>query len=198
MTVVSPFLTFPRISWWMQVMNADTVLLDKAEHYEKMTGRNRYDISGSSNKILLSVPLTHGRNQHIPMQDVLIYNTVNWQVQHWRTLVSVYSRTPYFEHYEPSLQRLFETAFTHLTEFNKAGIQWVMQQMRLKFQLQETNEYVKEYPAEITDLRDTKKEVLLPPPVYYQIFEDRIGFLPDLSILDLLFSEGPAAVRLLM
>ncbi len=180
----------------MQVMNADIVVLDGAEHFQKMTGRNRYDITGSNNPVRLSVPLAAGRSQHTPMSDVLIYNKERWQIQHWRTLVSVYKRTPYFEHYEPGLQQLFQTEYTHLAVFNRATIEWVMRQLKLNFELQETNDYIKQYPETVKDLRNVRSGS--PVPRYYQVFEDRVGFIPDLSILDLLFSEGPSATKMLV
>ena len=191
--VVSPFFTFPNISWWAGVINADVVLLDCHEHFEKMTYRNRYRISGANNSILLSVPLVNGRNQHVRMADVRIHNEDRWQTQHWRTLVSVYKRSPYFDHYEKRLKQLFETSYDQLIDFNRATILWVMQALKLKFEIQETEMYVKEYDAGIIDLRNVKTTSLAIPK-YHQVFEDRIGFLPDLSILDLLFSEGPAMV----
>lgn len=196
MTIVSSYLTFPPISWWTMACSAETVMLDGWEHFQKMTYRNRYRISGANNPILLTVPLTSGREQHLPMREVAIYNHDRWQVQHWRTLVSVYRRTPYFDHYEHSLQPLFETPYTLLAQFNLAAMQWVKQQLRLPFTIQETQSYVGEYPPEITDIRNTK--VTVSPPQYHQVFEDRIGFQPDLSILDLLFSEGPGAIQLLL
>lgn len=201
MKVVSPFYTFPGISWWLQVLHAGTVIFDPCEHFEKMTYRNRYRVSGSSNSILLSVPLVNGRNQHIPMSDVMIYNGERWQTQHWRTLVSVYRRTPYFEHYEYQLKSLFETRYDRLVDFNKAGIIWVMKQLKLTFELEEAKAYIKNYPDDIIDLRSAKalkgqdKQIGLPK--YYQVFEERIGFQPDLSILDLLFAEGPGSLNLL-
>ncbi|MFI4963318.1 MAG: WbqC family protein [Legionellales bacterium] len=199
MTVVTPFFTFPNIDWWAQMLNVGTVIFDAGEHFEKMTFRNRYQISGANNSILLSVPLVHGRNQHIPMKDVRIHNGERWQVQHWRTLVSVYKRSPYFDHYEEQLKPLFETPYTHLIDFNRAGIEWVSRQLSLEFEMQETMDFVKEYPADVTDLRPLKfyreQDSNLQFPKYYQVFEDRIGFLPNLSILDLLFSEGPRAVN---
>jgi hypothetical protein len=193
MTVVSPYFTFPRISWWMQVLKADKIIFDTAEHYQKMSYRNRYRISGSNNSILLSIPLQKGREQRTPMSQVRIYNVDNWQTQHWRTLVSVYKRTPYFEHYEPGLQQLFTQQFTHLAAFNAAAFNWVKQQLRLPIATEETSEYMAQYPDGILDLR---AQELTPAslPVYYQVFEDRIGFQPDLSILDLLFSEGPTSI----
>lgn len=196
MTIVSPFFTFPDTSWWAQVMEADTIILDAGEHFQKMTGRNRYDIAGANNGIKLSVPLVNGRNQHIPMSEVQIFNGERWQTQHWRTLVSVYNRSPYFEHYAHSLQKLYETEFTALTAFNRASIEWAMKQLKMKPELQETTTYLKEYPEAAKDLRSFKRNESTSFK-YHQIFEDRIGFLPDLSILDLLFSEGPMAAKML-
>ena len=130
------------------------------------------------------------------MAEVLIHNAERWQVQHWRTLVSVYKHSPYFEHYEPELQRLFEQQFKHLLDFNRAGIQWVLRQLKPGFIMEETSVYQKDYGDEITDLR-TQKKYAPAFKKYYQVFEDRIGFVPNLSILDLLFSEGPATAELL-
>lgn len=201
MTAVSPFLTFPYISWWAHILNADCVIFDAGEHFEKMTFRNRYRISGANNSILLSVPLVSGRNQHIPMNDVRIYNGEQWQTQHWRTLVSVYRRTPYFDHYEESLKPLFNNRYSGLIDFNRAGIEWVRQQLKLGFEIQETTIFQKKYPETVIDLRGLKplktQSSDMNLPKYYQVFQDRIGFQPDLSILDLLFAEGPGTVNYL-
>ena len=193
MTVISSFLTFPNISWWKLILEAELVMLDAGEHFQKMTSRNRYDISGANNPVKLSVPLVNGRNQHIPMGQVCIFNGETWQTRHWRTLVSVYKRTPYFDHYAPGLQQLFTAEYHQLISFNRASIEWVMKQLLLKFEIEEASVYVKEYPEHIKDLRNFKNNKL-ETPRYYQVFEDRVGFLPDLSILDLLFSEGPGAI----
>ena len=180
----------------MKVVNAETVLFDIGEHFQKMTYRNKYHISGANNSIKLSVPLINGRNQRVPMKEVCIYNDARWQVQHWRTIVSVYKRSPYFEHYEDSLKPLFETNFSTIIDYNRAAMQWVKRQLRLQFEEKETDIFIKEYPEDIVDLR-YYKPVSEHFPKYYQVFEDRIGFLPDLSILDLLFSEGPGAMAIL-
>ena len=177
-------------------MHADTVIFDMAEHFQKMTHRNRYDISGANNGIKLSIPLVNGRNQRIPMQEVRIFNEDKWQLQHWRTLVSVYKRSPYFEHYADSMQPLFETPFEDLVSYNRAALRWVKHQLRLRFEEQEAAVFVKEYAADILDLRWIPA-LQTDHPRYYQVFEDRIGFLPNLSILDLLFSEGPHALSIL-
>ncbi len=115
-------------------------------------------------------------------------------MQHVRTLVSVYRRTPFFEHYEPGLTALFDHTPDNLTDFNLASIQWVARQLRFDISLQSLPEAEKlETSGQITDLR--KGNFPIPDaaifPVYYQIFSERNSFRPNLSILDLLFSEGP-------
>lgn len=195
--VVSSFLTFPNIGWWMQVIKEGGVVFDGAEHFEKMSYRNRYRISGSNNSILLTVPLINGREQRLPMAEVKIFNDGMWQVQHWRTLVSVYKRTPYFEHYEDLLRPLYEHQYTHLATFDRASIDWVAKQLKIEIDVKETNEYVKDHGYGVVDLRNEKTPDV-PLPEYHQVFQDRIGFQPNLSILDLLFSEGPGATDLLV
>ena len=192
-TTITTSMPFPAIEWWCYAINASDIIVDINEHYRKMTFRNRYRISGSNNPVLLSIPLQSGRNQRIPMKDVMIFNEDNWQVRHWRTLVSVYKRTPFFEYYEASLQSLFEQEYIHLVDFNTSTLQWVQKQLKLKLLESFSTDYKSHYPNSIIDLREiasfsTSK---LSFPKYYQIFEERIGFQENLSILDLLFSEGP-------
>jgi hypothetical protein len=196
MNIVSPFFVFPPIGWWVHIVGAQIVLFEKHEHYQKMTDRNRYKISGANNSVLLSIPLENGRNQHIPMAEVRIKNEQRWQTQHWRTIVSVYNRSPYFYHYKDSLQSLFEQEYTCLIDFNKASVQWVKQQLKLNFLEMDTESYQKQYSEQTRDLRQ-EQFVDTAFPAYYQVFEDRIGFIQGLSILDLLFSEGPNTIKLL-
>jgi hypothetical protein len=191
-------MPFPPLSWWIKTLPAKTLILDKAEHFEKMSYRNKYYITGSSGMICLSIPLQKGREQRNPVGTIRISNAERWQVQHWRTLVSVYKRSPYFDHYEPSLRQLFEREFDLLADFNLASITWLRQQLKADFLIETTDTYQKEF-NEATDLRNMKrsKEKGLNYPEYYQLFEERNGFLPNLSLLDLLFSEGPQTAVLL-
>lgn len=196
--IVSSFMPFPPIAWWMAVAKSDILILDKAEHFEKMSYRNKYYITGANGPITLSIPLTDGREQRKPMVDVEICNKDRWQVQHWRTLVSVYKRSPYFEHYEPSLEALFHTPYGSLIAFDLATIEWLKKQLKQTFHIEFADNYVKNYPDAI-DVRNMKrsKEDVSNAPKYYQLFEERNGFLPNLCMLDLLFSEGPGAIELI-
>ena len=196
--IISSFMPFPGISWWMAAVKAATIIFDKAEHFEKMSYRNKYYITGSNGMITLSIPLQKGREQRSPMREVAISNVERWQVQHWRTLVSVYKRSPFFDHYEPSLQQLFEQQFELLADFNLAGIEWVKAQLKLDFDIVFADTFVKD-PEHTIDLRNMKrsKESIEGLPEYYQLFEERNGFIPNLSILDLLFAEGNRTKELL-
>jgi hypothetical protein len=190
MRIVSPYYTFPPVDWWLYMAAATEVVFDSHEHYRKMSDRNRYQIGGSNNPVLLSIPLIKGRKNHVPMHSVQIQNDNRWQVQHWRTIVSVYNRSPYFFHYQDSLAVLFHTEYTSLLHFNMAALAWVNQQLKFSFNQSQSELYLPLYPHDFIDLRSDDYQSL-PTPLYYQVFADRIGFVPGLSILDLLFTEGP-------
>jgi hypothetical protein len=191
-SVVSPLIPFPGIGWWGIILQNNSVIYDRAEHFQKMSYRNRYRITGANGLIQLSIPLEGGREQRTAMKDVRVSNKDRWQVQHWRTLTSVYKRSPYFYFYEPSLQNLFEQEFEKLVDFNLASIHWLKEQLSISFAEDFANEYIADCGTEYIDIRNKQKErAEIPTSTYYQLFSDRHGFLPNLSMLDLLFSEGP-------
>ncbi len=193
--IISSFLPFPNIAWWAHAAQATAVCFDEAEHFEKMSYRNRYYLAGANGVVQLSVPLVHGRNQRAIMRDVLISDREQWQVTHWRTITSVYRRAPYFEHYEQAIHGLFQQPFHSLIQFNLATVQWLQAQLSFSFEVTTTQKYENQYGEDIIDLRNlkprTEKVTLTTFPSYYQLFGDRNGFLPNMSVLDLLFSEGP-------
>lgn len=196
--VISPFIPFPNIYWWLKVSGAGKICFDGAEHFQKMSYRNRYYITGANGIITLSIPLQQGREQRGSMHDVGISYSEHWQVQHWRTLVSVYNRSPYFQHYEPSFQKLFETKYDLLHEFNRASIEWLVQQLRLQVEITTTEIFIRKYSDGYTDLRNMKPGIEKTPlghHPYYQLFNERNGFIPNLSMLDLLFAEGPHSMQ---
>ncbi len=198
--VVSPYVPFPNLFWWVNVLNADHVIFDVAEHYEKMSYRNRYYIAGANGGIMLSIPLMKGRNQRTPMNEVQIDNTEDWKKNHLRTITSVYGRAPYFEYYIPELNHLFGQEYTHLCHFNATTTNWLKKHLGISFNMEEADVYRKEY-QDHADLRKGVKPGMelraIDNSIYYQLFEERNGFLPNMSALDILFSEGPAATEVL-
>lgn len=192
---------FPPLSWWQLALQDGQVSLDLAEHYQKMSYRNRYYVASPQGKLLLSVPLKYGRNQRIPMADVYIDNRTDWQTQHWRSLVSLYNRSPFFQYLEHHFIPLFQQPFDTLIDFNLAGIELVNRLLGLQLELNTLTTFRLQYPTGVTDIRNSlipNKASSTLHKTYYQVFADRSGFLPDCSVLDLMFCEGLQAKSILL
>lgn len=194
-TLLAPICPFPNVYWWSKVLYHQHTLLDTSEHFEKMSLRNRYMIANATGVLSLSIPLAQGRQQRKPMCDVLIDNSTPWQSQHWRSIKTAYNRSPYFEYFEQDLQLLFSTPFEQLVDFGLASISLIAQLMNQKIDLKLKTEYQKNCDASMLDIRGHFKankydQSAASFPVYAQVFDDRLGFLPNLSLLDLLFAEA--------
>lgn len=184
----SASLTFPPVSWWQQIRPLNEVLLEEAQPFRKMTGRNRYRIATANGPLLLSVPVAGGRTLKAPLGEVLIDEHQDWQKQHWRSLFSAYGRAPFFEHYGPALEQLLMQCPKRLADFNFAALEWIRKELRLPVIFTRNN---RPAPSDTPLLPELPEAAPIKP--YSQVFEDRHGFLPGLSILDLLMNEGPAA-----
>lgn len=193
---------FPNLYFYKTLIEHDNLLVEKHEHYQKLSFRNRCYIAGPNGSILLSVPLARGKNQRTVMKDVKISNEEKWQAQHWKTLVSAYRRSPYFEYYEEDLGRLYKQPVAYLMDWNERCFEWANKVIGFTPTISYTTEYQKKYTdTAITDARDTmvpgtelEKTGLVD---YTQVFQERVGFLPNLSILDLIFCEGKRGLALL-
>lgn len=193
---------FPVINLFKYSFKKKYIELFTCERYQKMSFRNRYVVVGGNGLISLSVPLLSGRDQKVMFKDVRISYHQDWQKDHWRTIVSCYSRSPFFDFYAATLENLFSEKPVFLFDWNLTILQWLKS--------------VLAHPAEIVvikDLQDIKnnEDVLdltnrwLPRNFqeedngihYTQVFEDRVGFQRNLSILDLLFNTGPMAMRII-
>lgn len=198
--LISP-MPFPNISWWQQVLKAEQVIMDLGHNYQKMTFRNRYEIGSAGGRQLLSIPLQQGRNQRIPMKEVMISYTENWQAHQWKSLSAAYKRTPFFEFYDYNLIHLFQENIKHLWEWNWESIQLIMQLLKMENKVTISEKYIDKNDAEYVDLRDWRKnsEEKIPEEfsTYIQPFHHNHSFQANLSILDLLFCEGPNAISFL-
>lgn len=194
-SVVSSVLPFPNILWWCHSLNYNIVIWDLAEHFEKMSFRNRYEIATANGRLKMTVPLKNGRDQKVAMNELEISYAENWQKQHWRTLLSAYNRSPYFEYYAPSLEELIMQRHEKLKNLNLASYEWLKLQLGLNRESSFIFSYESETNENVPDLRLINGKNILANnanfPTYYQVFAERNGFLPNLSLLDLLFAEGP-------
>jgi hypothetical protein len=189
-------MPFPTIAWCADMLKVDAVLLDDQESYRKMTYRNKYEIATANGRLKLSIPLLNGRNQRVPMGAVQIFNEEDWQQQHYKSIKNAYNRSPFFEYYELELRRLFTVKYDRLIDFNKASIDFVMQSLRIKKEIQQLGDNTIEVNIEAIDWRIEQQRDFVQKP-YYQLFENKNGFLANLSILDLIFNEGNLAIDFL-
>lgn len=194
--ILLPLYYFPPVSWFAALAESPVVCLEQREHYVKSSYRNRCHIAAVNGVQRLSIPLRKGKNQQQSIREVRIAYDENWQLQHWRAICTAYGNSPFFEHYSDILQP-FYSAKNHefLWDWNYELLLISMKILRLNKQIFLTEEYEKE-PKDKADLRakfDPKQsQQLVDYKVikYPQVFEDRLGFLENLSVLDLIFCAG--------
>ena len=193
--VVVPVIYFAPVAVYAAMFRSDRIFFEQHENFVKQTIRSRCEIYGANGKQLLSVPVEK-RGNHIPIMDVQISYKEDWQKIHWRSIVSAYRNSPYFEYYADEFQPFFETKTELLFDLNMSLHQVVMKLLNVEYRVEFTEKYISEYGNSVLDLR--KNDLILFPTFQYnQVFEERHGFIPNLSILDLLFNVGPDASEIL-
>ena len=187
---VFPVSFFGPITYYQQLIRAENVLFEIYETYQKQSLRNRYSI-GSSNGILdLTIPITKPNGSKTITKDILIDDTQQWKVNHWRAITSAYMHAPYFEHYEIDIYNLIFSEENILYKKVIACFNFINK----TFELDITFEFTKEYKSYNIENDFRNKDFLnhsSEHSKYIQPFNSKFGFTPNLSILDLLFCEGP-------
>ena len=192
---------FAPIAHWVPLAHSTPIVWEIQDHYQKQTYRNRAYIAAANGKLMLNIPVKHTqKGTHQKYQEVRIENDFPWQQQHWKSLESAYRSSPFFEFYEDDLNVLYTTPALTLLDFNMRCIRWVCESLQLNAPEFTTTNYHKTLPSEHTDGRDWihakgNQPIGLDP--YIQVFSEKNGFLANLSILDLIFNEGPNAVSYL-
>lgn len=190
---------FPSIASMAAMSQASNIIFEVEDNYQKQTYRNRSCIAHSNGKLLLTIPITHRKEKKSQKtKEVVPENDVSWLAQHWKSVQSAYRTSPYFEFYEDDLAPLFSKPATNLQAFNLLIIEVLFELIGMEVPTARSSEYLR-VPKQ-RDLRHLvicKQEKKFGFETYHQVFEETEGYIENLSVLDLLFNEGPNSLSYL-
>ncbi len=189
---------FPSISHFVAMAQSDLVTFEMDDNFQKQTNRNRMYIYSPNGIQLLNIPVKHSKTAHQKTKDIQLETAFDWQKQHFKSLEAAYRSSPFFEYFEDNIVPIFEKKHKFLMDLNLQTMEIVSKCLRFEFDYNETTEYFHTVDDK-TDLRhliNGKKDTSIFEP-YTQVFEEKNGFLNNLSILDLLFNEGRHALEYL-
>jgi len=188
---------FAPVHFYSRVLGQANVYIEQFEHFNKQTYRNRCEVLGGNGPITLIVPVVKGRGPKVLIKDLKVSYEMDWQRNHWRTIFSAYNSSPYFEYYQDDLEPVFKKKWKYLLDLNQETNRIIHKLLELEGKVILTEDFEK-IPERTLNLRETispknkiQKDLAFHPKEYTQVFTDKFGFTPNLSILDLLFNEGP-------
>lgn len=186
---------FPSISHFVAIAQANSVTFEMEDNFQKQTNRNRMYIYSPNGRQMLNIPVKHSAQAHQLFKDVRIENNFDWRKNHFKSLEAAYRTSPFFEYFEDDFRALFEKKHEFIMDLNFQAFEVVTECLGIKNDFSKTTEYFRDANG-LTDFRglaNGKKDASVFEP-YTQVFEEKHGFLNNLSILDLLFNEGRYAV----
>jgi len=195
---------FAPIQYYSKLVRYGQIVVERHENYCKQTYRNRCRVYTANGLLDLVVPIVKNGELKMPITEVEISYDTLWQKLHFKAIESAYRRSPFYEYYIDDLMVFFSVRHRYLYEFNMQIMRTVCSLTKIPFRIQESREYMKP-SEEIIDLRNgihpktnrQQTDADFVPPHYTQVFANKWGFQPNLSILDLLFNTGPEAKDLL-
>jgi hypothetical protein len=190
------------VSYFARLIREKEIILEQYENYTKQTFRNRCMIMGPNGILSLVIPVLRNKGEKTLMKDVRIEYDAPWNKIHWKSLVAAYAASPYFELMKDDLFPCYNRQFRYLIDLNFSLIDIVLQLLGRKipvvlsasFKVPEKND-----PGSLIHPKKNPRihDLAFRPVRYHQVFADRQGFQSNLSILDLLFNEGPGAQGIL-
>lgn len=195
MPLILPTSYLPPVSYFSILASGQEILLESNEHFIKQTLRNRCRIAGANGVLTLTVPVEHDNRWRKPIRDLRISASGDWNRQHWKSIVSAYGKSTYFTFYEERLRQAFLKHHVFLLDLNMELLTLLCGWVNVPVPAGCTETYNDSYRTG-TDFRnswDGSMRTTEGVKSYYQVFAERHGFLPDLSVIDLLFNTGPDA-----
>ncbi|MCO6175545.1 WbqC family protein [Flavobacterium sp. NRK F10] len=190
---------FPSISHYVAMAQAENIVFETEDNFQKQTNRNRMYIYSPNGLQMLNIPVKHSKDKHQKFKDVKIENAFDWQKNHFKSLEAAYRTSPFFEYFEDDLRPVFEKQHSFMLDLNLEIFEILNDCLGIDLPYSRTEEYFHEVTAQ-TDFRylaNGKKDTFI-NEAYTQVFDEKHGFIPNLSILDLLFNEGRHAKEYLL
>lgn len=194
---------FPSLQYFSKIVNYDKIIIEQFENFTKQSYRNRCEILSANGKLTLTVPVEKKTGQKQLIKDVKIDYTNNWQDLHFKSLQAAYLSSPFYEFYIDALKPFFKKEYKYLLDFNLLIIETLLNEIQNKQTIELSKQYKPSYI--FSDFRNTihpklkyqKKDNQFTTVKYTQVFMEKYGFISNLSILDLLFNEGPNTENLI-
>ena len=192
-TYFSPIIQFEKI------VQAEKCMFEVYDNYQKQTYRTRLSIYTPEGRQDLNIPVKHKKGSKLMTKEVEIENAYNWQRIHFKSLQNFYRTSPFYEFYEDELAPIYEKQEKYLLDFLLKTQEISFEMLQLDLEIKKTTEYRVDYPKnqDFRFLENPKLVLAQTFNKYTQVFDNKHGFIPNLSILDLLFNEGPNAISLL-
>lgn len=194
MTLLHPSY-FPSISNYIAMIQADELVFEVDDNFQKQTNRNRMYIYSSNGLQLLNISVKHSLEKNQKYKDVLIDNSSDWQKIHFKSLESAYKNSPFYEYFIDEILPIYQNKHKFLLDLNFKTFEVVNECLGINLPYTKTTEYLHEV-ENCNDLRflvNGKKDTTQ-IETYTQVFGEKYGFINNLSILDLLFNEGRYSV----
>lgn len=191
---------FGPVQWYQKLNRYDACQVEQYDNFLKQTYRNRCVIATTSGTQALTIPVEKAETPKCLMRDVRISNHGNWRHLHWNALLSAYGESPFFEYYEDDIRPFFERKWDFLLDFNMEITRKMCELLDIQPSISLTTAYDGEPNGDVSDFREAIRPKKPLPDAdfnakpYYQVYSQKHGFQPNLSILDLLFNEGNEAI----
>ena len=189
---------FPNISNYIVFVNQEIVCFEVQDNYQKQTYRNRCYIYSANGELGLHIPIHFTQNKRQMTREVLIDNSSSWKKKHWKSIESAYKTSPFFEFYEDDIKPLFEKKHKFLLDYNMECIQKINECLELNLDYKLSTDFMRKINDNDFRFLAKKSKIKLETYPYLQVFKAKHGYLPNLSILDLLFNLGPESTSYLI
>ncbi|MGE0567346.1 MAG: WbqC family protein [Bacteroidia bacterium] len=191
---------WPNLHYFFYLINAPEIIIDQYVNYEKQSFRTRTNILSANGPLTLSIPVVKHSGK-TPVKDIQISEAEKWRSEHWRAIISAYNNSPFFSFLEEEIAVFYDKPYKYLIDYNMQQLEWLKKVFRIKSQISLSETYIetnqvkdnwldlrgKIHPKQMIDNKDIEKILAMP---YYQTFKEKFDFVPNLSVLDLLFNTG--------